>query len=65
MRLTREHRIRIVELYYQNKKNGAKVARLFSIEFDIRTVHLIDINKKGFTYDTPCIFPIRVKKTKK
>ena len=38
MRLTKEQRVKAVQLYYRNNKNGAEAARLLSAEFNIRQV---------------------------
>ena len=38
MQLTKEQRVKAVQLYYGNNKNGAEAARLLSAEFNIRQV---------------------------
>ena len=38
MRLTKEQRVKAIQLYYQNNKNGAETARMLSAEFNILKV---------------------------
>ena len=38
MRLTKEQRVKAIQLYYKNNKNGAKTARLLSVEYNIPRV---------------------------
>ena len=38
MKLTKEQRVKAIQLYYENNKNGAKTARLLSAEYNIPKV---------------------------
>ena len=53
MRLTKEQRVKAVQLYYGNNKNGAEAARLLSAEFNIWQVQSRNIVSSIRKFEKP------------